>query len=118
MRWVKLTLPWPLRLRYPLITLRLTSSNLAGMSRKLVAVGTDRLRSMLAAMATLAPRMGSPTSSATTGVVLAPGPVDRAGTAGAATADPDAPSDTGRVDGDAVAEPPSPAPKVTGVPPR
>ena len=30
MRWVKLTLPWPLRARYPLITLRLTSSSLAG----------------------------------------------------------------------------------------
>ena len=33
------------------------------MSRKLVAVGTDRLRSMLAAIAAPAPRMGSPTSS-------------------------------------------------------
>ena len=40
MRWVKLTLPWPLRARYPLITLRLTSSRRAGTLRKLVAVGT------------------------------------------------------------------------------
>ena len=32
------------------------------MSRKLVAVGTPRLRSMLATMSAPAPRMGSPTS--------------------------------------------------------
>ena len=40
MRWVKLTLPSPVRSRKPLITLRLTSSSLAGTLRKLVAVGT------------------------------------------------------------------------------
>jgi hypothetical protein len=63
MRWVKLTLPWPLRDRYPLMTLRLTSSSLAGTLRKLVAVGTPRLRSMFWAIATPAPRIGSPISS-------------------------------------------------------
>ncbi len=44
--------------------LRLTSSSLAGTSRKLVAVGTARLRSMLATMAAPAPRIGSPRSPA------------------------------------------------------
>src|SRR6056297_3720399 len=62
-RWVKLTLPWPERKRKPLITLRLTSSSLAGTLRKLVAVGTVRLRSMLAAIAAPTPRIGLPGSS-------------------------------------------------------
>src|SRR5262245_41273763 len=61
MRWVKLTLPPPERPRKPLMTLRLTSRSLAGMFRKLVAVGTARLRSMLATMSAPAPRIGSPT---------------------------------------------------------
>ncbi len=98
MRWVKLTLPCPVRLRYPLITDRFTSSSFAGMLRKLVAVGTDRLRSMLAAMATPAPRMGSPGSAAwsvaatdaelvcTAAVPVVPAAgVAAGGTAGAAT---------------------------------
>ena len=73
MRWVKLTLPMPVRVRYPLMTLRLTSTSLAGMLRKLVAVGTWRLRCMLAAMAAPAPRIGTPGSSvaATDGVAEA-----------------------------------------------
>ena len=45
------------------MTLRLTSSSLAGTLRKLVAVGTARLRSMLATIAAPAPRIGSPGSS-------------------------------------------------------
>ena len=45
------------------MTLRFTSSNLAGTLRKLVAVGTVRLRSMFAAIAAPAPRMGLPGSS-------------------------------------------------------
>src|SRR5215207_1077312 len=51
------------------MTLRLTSSSLAGTFRKLVAVGTARLRTMLAAIAAPAPRIGSPSggSGATTG---------------------------------------------------
>ena len=43
---------------------RLTSSSLAGTSRKLVAVGTPRLRSMLATISAPAPRMGLPTGAA------------------------------------------------------
>src|SRR5829696_4863488 len=62
MRCVKETLPSPLRWRYPLMTLRLTSSSLAGTLRKLVAVGTVRLRAMLAAIAAPAPRIGVPGS--------------------------------------------------------
>src|SRR6478736_2065078 len=58
MRWVKLTLPPPLRPRNPLTTRRLTSKSLAGTLRKLVAVGTVRLRSMLATTAAPAPRIG------------------------------------------------------------
>ena len=42
------------------MTLRLTSSSFAGTSRKLVAVGTARLASMLATIAAPAPRIGSP----------------------------------------------------------
>ena len=42
------------------MTLRLTSSSFAGTSRKLVAVGTARLRAMLVAIAAAAPRIGSP----------------------------------------------------------
>src|SRR4051794_38744245 len=62
------------------MTLRLTSSSLAGTSRKLVAVGTSRLASMLATMRAAAPRRGC-------GV---PAPLDEtlAGAAGFASADP------------------------------
>src|SRR3954454_22542867 len=62
MRCVKLTLPPPLRPRKPLMTLRFTSRRRAGTLRKEVAVGTPRLRSMLATMAGPAPRMGLSTS--------------------------------------------------------
>src|SRR6056297_688324 len=62
-RWVKLIFVCPERDRKPLITLRLTSSSLAGTLRKLVAVGTVRLRSMLAAIAAPTPRIGLPGSS-------------------------------------------------------
>src|SRR6187200_2377694 len=65
------------------MTLRLTSSSLAGTLRKLVAVGTVRLRAMLAAIVAPTPRIGVPGSSVTlagspgcpvaTGVVGAPG---------------------------------------------
>src|SRR5438552_12606350 len=58
MMWVKLTLPPRLRDRWLLRTLRLTSSSRAGTTRKLVAVGTDRLASMLATMRAAAPRIG------------------------------------------------------------
>src|SRR5918994_2469 len=45
------------------MTRRLTSSSLAGTLRKLVAVGTSRLASMLVTMRAAAPRSGSPGSS-------------------------------------------------------
>ena len=64
MRWVKLTLPWPDRARYPLTTLRLTSSSLAGTLRKLVAVGTSRLAAMFFTMTAPTPLISSPGSSA------------------------------------------------------
>src|SRR3954464_13678069 len=76
MRWVKETLPSPLRWRYPLITLRLTSSSLAGTLRKLVAVGTVRLRAMLAAIVAPTPLIGwpgSPGSPVATGAAEPPG---------------------------------------------
>src|SRR5215213_4918015 len=84
MRWVKETFPSPLRWRYPLITLRLTSSSLAGTLRKLVAVGTVRLRAMLAAMVAPTPFIGWPGSPGwpvATGLVGAAGSC--AGRAGA-----------------------------------
>ena len=46
------------------MTRRLTSSSLAGTLRKLVAVGTPRLRSMLATIMAPAPRMSWPASAA------------------------------------------------------
>src|SRR4051794_9462827 len=92
MRWVKLTLPPPLRPRKPLMTLRFTSSRRAGTLRKLVAVGTPRLRSMLATMAAPAPRIGSPASVTSTGAAAAGAAVGVAGAgAGAAGAEGAAP---------------------------
>src|SRR3954454_17443891 len=78
MRCVKLTLPPPLRPRKPLMTLRFTSRRRAGTLRNDVAVGTPRLRSMLATMAAPAPRMGSTNS------LTAAGPGPAAAGAGAA----------------------------------
>src|SRR6478735_4806292 len=90
MRWVKLTLPWPVRLRYPLITWRLISSNLAGTLRKLVAVGTSRLLAMLLAMARPAPRINLPGSGWAAGAGEVAGPAagagEAAGPAGVVTA--------------------------------
>ena len=45
------------------MTRRLTSSSLAGTSRKLVAVGTPRLASMFSTMRAATPRSGSPASA-------------------------------------------------------
>ena len=64
-RWVKLALPMRLRFMWPLMIRRLASSILAGMSRKLVAVGTPRLASMFSTMRAEAPRSGSPGTSPT-----------------------------------------------------
>src|SRR6266545_3281414 len=56
MMWVKLTLPPRCRRRWPLSTLRLTSSSLAGITRTEVAVGTARLASIASTMRAAAPR--------------------------------------------------------------
>src|SRR6476620_2004532 len=58
MRWVNETLPPRLRLRWLLITMRLSISSLAGIARTLVAVGTWRLASMFVTTRADAPRSG------------------------------------------------------------
>src|SRR6478735_4211892 len=63
MRCVKETLPPRARARLELMTTRLSISSLAGMARTLVAVGTSRLVTMLAAMAFAGPRSTETTSS-------------------------------------------------------
>src|SRR5687768_10012610 len=65
MRCVNDTLPPRPRDRWLLITMRLSMSSFAGTARTLVAVGTTRLASMLAAVLAAAPR--SRTSSAPAG---------------------------------------------------
>ncbi len=69
MRWVNDTLPPRPRDRWLLITMRLSMSSFAGTTRTLVAVGTARLRSMLAAVRAAAPRRR--TSSAPEGAAAA-----------------------------------------------
>src|ERR1700742_2525389 len=59
MRWVKEIFPPRPRLRWLLMTMRLSISSLAGMSRTLVAVGTLRLLTMLIAVRAAAPRSRS-----------------------------------------------------------
>src|SRR5438552_12394059 len=71
MMWVKLTLPPRLRDRWLLRILRLTSSSRAGTTRKLVAVGTARLASMLATIRAAAPRIGWPATAGTAAAGLA-----------------------------------------------
>src|ERR1700733_6369451 len=56
MRWVKLTLAPVVRASWLLRIWRLTSSRRAGTVRTLVAVGTERLASMLATTREAAPR--------------------------------------------------------------
>src|SRR5712691_495505 len=56
MRWVKEILPPRPRARWLLITIRLSTSSLAGTARTDVAVGTARLASMLATVREAAPR--------------------------------------------------------------
>ena len=55
-RWVNETLPPRPRRRWLLITMRLSISSLAGMSRTLVAVGTTRLLAMFEAVRAAVPR--------------------------------------------------------------
>src|SRR3954447_7380774 len=58
MRWVYDALPPRPRLRWLLMTVRLSTSNFAGTARTLVAVGTVRLASMFATTRDAAPRRG------------------------------------------------------------
>src|SRR6516165_9230032 len=55
-RWVNDTLPPRPRLRWLLMTIRLSTRSLAGTERTLVAVGTDRLAVMLVTVRAAAPR--------------------------------------------------------------
>src|SRR6478672_287205 len=72
MRWVKLPLPPRERRRRLLMTTRLSMRSLAGTARTLVAVGTDRLDSMLVTTRAAGPRSVLTSSSFT-------GPVDLTG---------------------------------------
>src|SRR3954451_6417979 len=56
MRWVKLTLPPRPRARWLLITMRLSTSSLAGTARTLVAVGTSSEASMFCTIRAATPR--------------------------------------------------------------
>ena len=87
-RCVKLALPSRLRRRWPLMMRRFDSSILAGTSRKLVAVGTPRLASMLLTIAAAAPRSASPGSGSgsAAGASAAGAGADGAGADGAGTA--------------------------------
>src|SRR4051794_34475308 len=60
MRWVKLSLPPRVRVRWLFAIFRLTSSSLAGTGRTEVAVGTASDAAMFLTMAAPAPRIGSP----------------------------------------------------------
>src|ERR1700760_1747883 len=83
-RWVNETLPPRPRLRWLLMTMRLSMSSLAGMSRTLVAVGTDRLLSMLTAVRAAAPRsrLRWPSAWGAAGLAAAGGAAGLAGAAG------------------------------------
>src|SRR4029079_13738235 len=66
MRCVNETLPPRARRRWLLITIRLSIMSLAGIVRTLVAVGTVRLASMLAARDLLMPLSGTTVASGST----------------------------------------------------
>src|SRR6185369_8109458 len=59
MRWVKLTLPPRPRVRWLLITMRLSASSFAGTARTLVAVGTASEASMFCTIRAATPRSGT-----------------------------------------------------------
>src|SRR5690606_37925478 len=72
MRWVKEILPPRLRRKWLLMTMRLSMSSFAGIVRTLVAVGTERLRSMFFASVRVIPRSGVTSSTASSGPSSAP----------------------------------------------
>src|SRR4051794_5828183 len=93
MRWVNETLPPRLRLRWLLITMRLSMSSFAGTARTLVAVGTWRLASMFVTTRAEAPRRGRMSSSvAGSGVLTAAGEAALLSVDGAALAAGDSPA--------------------------
>src|ERR1700742_836947 len=92
MRWVNDTLPPRPRRRGLLMTIRLSISSLAGISRTLVAVGTARLAVMLRTVRAAAPR------SLLTSVPSGSGGWGAAG-AGAAAAVPGAGAGAGGAEG-------------------
>src|SRR5690606_22016778 len=85
-RWVNETLPPRPRFKWLLMTIRLSISNLAGIVRTLVAVGTARLASMLVAVRAAAPRnlTSSPPSGTGGGAGLRSGSLWAAGAGRAA----------------------------------
>src|SRR4051794_11402005 len=87
MRWVKLSLPPSVRVRWLLAIFRLTSSSLAGTGRTEVAVGTASDVAMFLTMAAPAPRIGSPAGgSLAAGAGAAAGAAADGGAAGAGAA--------------------------------
>src|SRR5215472_10018012 len=74
MRWVKETLPPRPRVRWLLMTMRLSMSSLAGMERTLVAVGTARLAAMFVAVRADAPRSRRTSASGAGGLAAVAGP--------------------------------------------
>src|SRR5215831_11001236 len=90
MRWVNDTFPPRPRLRWLLITMRLSTRSLAGIARTLVAVGTDRLAAMFAAVRAAAPRSRTSVAPAGAGRRAGPGPVRRPGAPGPARQPPGA----------------------------
>src|SRR5450631_1422198 len=100
MRWVKLTLAPVVRASWLFRIWRLTSSRRAGTLRTLVAVGTERLASMLATMREAAPRrtVASWASPPAVGVAagLATGAATAAGAGAGAGADWGAGTGAGR----------------------
>src|SRR5579863_493603 len=72
-RWVNETLPPRPRRRWLLITIRLSTSSLAGTERTLVAVGTDRLAVMLVTVRAAAPRSLLTSAPGTAGGAAGPG---------------------------------------------
>src|SRR5690349_18838953 len=105
MRCVNDTLPPRPRLRWLLMTMRLSTSSLAGMARTLVAVGTDRLADMLAAVLAAVPRSRTsvpPAARDPAGAGAAGGAFGAVGWAGAAVAGPGAAAGAGAGAGPAV----------------
>jgi len=80
-RWVNEILPPRVRLRWLLMTIRLSIISLAGMARTLVAVGTSSDADMFLTTVAVAPR-----STCTSSPSAGGGPAGRAGATGAAVA--------------------------------